>query len=111
MVAKWASPAVADVLRARGSLRIGVAVVQQVGDNQEARMRADVAARGFRHCGLPSCGRRETTVRHFKLCGGCDAVAYCCDEHHDSHWKEGHRRECGALPRAGAKPPSTADRG
>ena len=100
----------ADVLHSRGSLQ-GVAGLKQTTSADEARHLKDVAARGFRRCGLSSCGKREATVCHFKLCNGCDAVAYCCDEHHDVHWREGHRRECGALRRAGAKPPSTADRG
>lgn len=117
LLAKWASPAVAGALRDRGSLRDGVMVGELAGAELDVPVQADVAARGFRRCGLwspacglqPACGRLETTVRHFRLCGGCDSVAYCCDAHHGLHWDEGHRRECGALRRAGAKPPSTAD--
>ena len=109
VMAKWTKPAVADVLRGRGSLQRGVSFIQEDDNVIEALKRADVAARGYRACGLPSCGKREVTVRHFKLCGGCDAVAYCCDEHHDAHWTEGHRRECRHLRAAGARPPSTAD--
>lgn len=105
----WRGEGVARVLRGRGSLLVGPPVIDAYDAAAAARRAADVAKRGLRRCGLPACGRQELTVRHFQLCGGCSAVAYCSDAHHAAHWKEGHRRECGALKAAGAKPPSTAD--
>jgi hypothetical protein len=29
-----------------------------------------------------------------KTCGRCKKVFYCCDDHRDMHWTEGHRSEC-----------------
>lgn len=57
VLAAWAQPAVAAVLRARGSLLGGAAAAREAIAADEARWRAGGAAGGCRRaCGLPSCG-------------------------------------------------------
>ena len=73
----------------------------RAGD-EEARL-ADLAAHGLLLCALLSCGKKELTVREFKVCSACKAVAYCCAEHGALHWTAAHKRECKALKAAGAK--------
>jgi hypothetical protein len=111
LLTKWNSPAVGGVLRARGSLADAVTMIQKAGDSLTARQQADAEAHGFRACALASCARREATVKHFKLCSGCEAVAYCCDEHAVEDWRAGHRKACKALKAAGARPQASAERG
>ncbi|KAG2496434.1 hypothetical protein HYH03_005658 [Edaphochlamys debaryana] len=59
----------------------------------------------LRVCGFPSCvsygGRSEADLL-LKQCGGCKAVRYCGPECQRSHWREGHRGECGAMTAARA---------
>ena len=54
---KWRSSAVADVLRARGSLQTGVATHQKSNAGFEARKRADIEKFGLRECAWPSCDK------------------------------------------------------
>ena len=96
---KWRSSAVADVLRARGSLQTGVAAHQESSAEFEARQRADIEKIGLRECAWPSCGKVERTVREFKQCSGCRSVWYCSPEHHTLHWGA-HRRDCQKLDQA-----------
>jgi hypothetical protein len=60
---------------------------------------ADVARHGLRRCTLPSCDAQEPHPKLFKLCGRCNAAAYCCKEHQTEDWKR-HKREdgCAAAP-------------
>ena len=69
------------------------------------RQRADEALHGFRTCALPSCERREKSVREFKVCSACKAVAYCSHECAALHWSRVHKNECARLKAEGAKPP------
>jgi Mn-dependent DtxR family transcriptional regulator len=59
----------------------------------------DVARHGLRRCALPSCAAQEAHPKLFKLCGSCNAAAYCCKEHQTEDWKR-HKREdgCAAAP-------------
>lgn len=75
LVERWARPDIRAVLSARSSLQLGVASYVESTAHHEATRLADVAARR-RSCGLPSCGRREVSVRHYRLCGGCDCGLY-----------------------------------
>ena len=74
---KWRSSAVADVLRARGMLKTGLAAHQVGLAEFEARQRADIEKIGLRECAWPSCDKVERTVREFKQCSGCRSVWYC----------------------------------
>ena len=96
---KWRSSAVADVLRARGSLQTGVATYQENVAAFEARQRADIEKIGLRECAWPSCDKVERTVREFKQCSGCRSVWYCSPEHHTLDWGA-HKKDCQKLDKA-----------
>ena len=96
---KWHSSAVADVLRARGSLQTGVAANRESIAGIEARQRADIEKIELRECAWPSCDMVERTVREFKQCSGCRSVCYCSPEHHMLDWGA-HRKECQKLDKA-----------
>ena len=99
VIRKWRSSAVADVLRARGVLQIGVAVTQESLANFEALQRIDIEKIGLRECAWPSCDKVERTVREFKQCSGCRSVWYCSPEHHALDWGA-HRKDCQKLDKA-----------
>ena len=99
MLRKWRSSAVADVLRARGSLQTGVAAHQENVEEFKARQRADIEKIGLRECALPSCDNVERTVREFKQCSGCRSVWYCNPEHHMLDWGA-HKKDCQKLDKA-----------
>ena len=96
---KWRSSAVADVLRARGSLQTGVAAHQETIAEFHARLRADIEKIGLRECAWPSCDKVERTVREFKQCFGCRSVWYCSPEHHTLDWGA-HKKDCQKLDKA-----------
>ncbi|KAG2486439.1 hypothetical protein HYH03_014886 [Edaphochlamys debaryana] len=51
-------------------------------------------------CGGPGCdsfGGRSEAELPLKRCGGCKAVRYCGPACQRSHWRLGHRAECGAM--------------
>ena len=96
---KWRSSAVADVLRARGTLQTGVVAYQESIAEFNARRRADIEKIGLRECAWPSCDKVERTVREFKQCSGCRSVWYCSPEHHTLDWGA-HRKDCQKLDKA-----------
>ena len=96
MLLKWRSHAVTDVLRARGVLQTGVAVLKGQNAQLEARQRADIEKIGLQECAWPSCDKAERTVREFKQCSGCRSVWYCSPEHQMLDWGA-HRNVCRAL--------------
>jgi hypothetical protein len=58
---------------------------------------ADAARHGLRRCALPSCDAQEPHPKLFKLCGRCNAAAYCCKEHQTEDWKRHKRENCKAA--------------
>ena len=96
LLRKWRSPAVSNVLRARGTLQTAVAGHEQIKAEFEARRREDIKKIGLRECAWPSCDKVERTVREFKQCSGCRSVWYCSPEHQMLDWGE-HRKVCGEL--------------
>ena len=100
----WTSPDVVASLRARGTIEESMAFVHDSDVKSEAAQRADVAEHGLLVCALPGCDKKEVTVREFKVCSACRAVAYCSAEHGGLHWAGGHKHECKELKAAGAKP-------
>jgi hypothetical protein len=78
-----------------------VALAQQRAERC-AQERADAAAsRQLRSCALASCGSTEAHISHFKFCGACKAVAYCCREHQVADWPA-HKAACKAARKAAA---------
>ena len=90
---KWRSEAVSSVLQARGTLQTGIAQHMQNQAAFHARKHADIAQHGLRDCALPSCVKKETTVKKFAGCSGCRSVVYCCLEHQGLDWKA-HKKAC-----------------
>ena len=93
----WTNPAVQTVLRARGALRDAETTATRVKALEERRKREDIAKFGLNPCGLSACGRKEASVKEFKLCSACKAVAYCCAEHGALDWAEGHKAACKGM--------------
>ena len=65
----------------------------------QSAVAAAAAAPGLRCCGLTSCAAREKHPTHFKSCGACRGVAYCCKEHQTSDWPA-HKAACKAARKA-----------
>jgi hypothetical protein len=70
-------------------------------DSARAAAVAAAAAPGLRACALPACGVREAHVSHYKLCGACKTVVYCCKAHQAEHWPA-HKAACKAARAAAA---------
>ena len=102
--ARWTSPGLVACLRTHGTFEKSAAYFQSVNARGDAAHAADVAEHGFLVCALPGCYKKEVTVREFKVCSACKAVAYCSAEHGGLHWAWGHKHECNDLKAAGAKP-------
>ena len=95
LVAAVSNPRFAASLHAHGTSDVfRTGQINRQSELENARAAADVAAFGLRVCALPSCSARESTVLQFKVCGACKQAAYCCTEHHKTHWKAGHKQEC-----------------
>ena len=104
MEARWTSPDVVASLRMRGGGEQHTAFIDEMVAERQAAQRADLAEHGLLVCALPGCDKQEVTVREFKVCSACRAVAYCSAEHGGLHWAGGHKHECKDLKAAGAKP-------
>ena len=102
--ARWMSPDMVASLRMHGTIEQGTSLVVSWNAERYTVQRADVAEHGLLVCALPGCDKREVTVREFKVCSACRAVAYCSAEHGGLHWAGGHKHECKDLKAAGAKP-------
>ena len=96
---KWMSPAVRNVLLARGVLQRSGALREREEAEFDARRNADIEQIGLRECAFFSCDKVEKTVREFKLCSGCRSVWYCSAEHHWLDWGA-HKKRCGELTAA-----------
>ncbi len=64
-----------------------------------AATQARLAAATLRCCSLRSCGARELHPSHYKQCGACKTVAYCCREHQLEDWPA-HKAACKAARKA-----------
>ena len=102
---RWTSPdVVASLHMRRGGIEQCTDLYNDVQAESDAAQRADIAEHGLLVCALPGCDKQEATVREFKVCSACRAVAYCSAEHGGLHWAWGHKHECNDLKAAGAKP-------
>ena len=101
---RWTSPDMVASLQMRGTAEENTIRVNNVIEEREAAQRADVAEHGLLVCALPGCDKQEVTVREFKVCSACRAVAYCSAEHGGLHWAGGHKHECKDLKAAGVSP-------
>ena len=102
--ARWTSPDLVASLRIRSTEEERTAVRNIMNAQSEAAQRADIAEHGLLVCALPGCDKQEVTVREFKVCSACKAVAYCSAEYGGLHWARGHKNECKDFKSAGANP-------
>lgn len=94
LLRKWRSPGVAGALRSRGvTLETATLAADAGNDVFEARQRNDVAKHGLRGCALPSCTKKETTVKELAHCSVCRFVVYCCAAHQAVDWDR-HKHAC-----------------
>jgi hypothetical protein len=68
---------------------------------RDAVIRAELAAATLRCCSLRSCAARELHQGHYKRCGACHGVVYCCREHQLEDWPA-HKAACKAARKAAA---------
>lgn len=54
-----------------------------------------VGSKQPRECAM--CGAQSSEVQKLRICGGCLAVAYCCQEHQKKHWSAAHKFHCDKL--------------
>ena len=90
-------------------LRSGVLCVRGIEEDIKAidaenlRIRAiadaDLAAGRLQLCALAGCAAREAHASHFKRCGACRTVCYCCREHQVEDWPS-HKAACKAARKA-----------
>ena len=104
LLTKWSSREVRNSVRAQNPTRARPNDLAVVQADMMDRQRADEALHGFRACALPSCERLEKSVREFKMCSACKAVAYCSPECAALHWSRAHKNECARFKAEGAKP-------
>ena len=97
---RWTTAPFQAMLRARG-LSNATAEANANNEQYKARRAADIAKHGLHPCGLPSCDKREATVKQFKYSGDCEEEWYCCAEHQVLHWQE-HKPICRARTAAAA---------
>jgi hypothetical protein len=80
----------------------GMAVTKRVSAERDKTLAARAAAATLRCCSLGGCGARELHPSHFKQCGSCRSVAYCCREHQLEDWPA-HKAACKAARNAAAE--------
>lgn len=96
--AHWTAPAVVDMRRFH-DVEYNASEMGKTIKRVEAQRDADVAAHGLKTCALPSCAKREATVRQYKFCSACCSTWYCSEEHGAQHWKE-HKPVCRTITAA-----------
>ena len=101
LFALWQRFARSGVLQDRG-IDAGAARVFSVASATNAAREARLAAATLRCCSLRSCGARELHPGHYKQCGACKTVAYCCREHQLEDWPA-HKAACKAARKAAAE--------
>ena len=73
------------ILQARG---IDAKIQAERSESQKFRaaVQKSLTTPDLRSCALPGCGAKEAHPAHFKSCGACRAVVYCCREHQVAGW-------------------------
>ena len=90
------------VLRERG-IDEGIDAALEMDARIDAAAEADHAAGRLQQCALAGCEARESHASHFKKCGACKTVSYCCREHQVEAWPS-HKAACKAAREAAAVP-------
>jgi hypothetical protein len=105
LLTRWQRIERSDVLQQRGIGADGARLFNETAAAREAAVEARLASATLRCCSLGSCAARELHPSHFKLCGSCKTVAYCCREHQLKDWPA-HKAACKA-----ARKPAAAEGG
>jgi len=69
---------------------------------RRAKLKADSDAAVLHGCALEACAAQEAHPKHFKRCGACRTVCYCCREHQVKDWPS-HKAACKAARKAAAE--------
>ena len=102
----WQRALRSGVLSARG-IDEGIEQTDQLNARIRARVDEEVASGRLQQCALAGCAAREAHASHFKRCGACRAVCYCCREHQLEDWPS-HKAACKAARKAAADPAADA---
>ena len=101
LLARWDRCARSGILRQRDMVA-GTAAFWSIASARKEENAASLAAATLRCCSLRSCGARELHPGHYKQCGACKTVAYCCREHQLEDWPA-HKAACKAARKAAAE--------
>jgi hypothetical protein len=100
----WARFRRSGALEARG-FSGGMLAMQTMTATIEKNAATTAAACGLRPCALTTCDAREAHASHFKFCGSCRQVCYCCKAHQTEDWPA-HKKACKAARKAEQAGPS-----
>ena len=100
LLARWQRFVRSGVLHDR-NIDAGAAHFRHLASETNAANAARLAAATLRCCSLGSCGARELHPGHYKRCGACHGVVYCCREHQLEDWPA-HKAACKAARKAAA---------
>jgi hypothetical protein len=100
LCAAWRRVLRSGLLRERG-IDDGIAQGEQQHMRVRAAANAEIAAGRLQQCTLAGCAAHESHPSHFKRCGACRAVCYCCREHQVEDWPS-HKAACKAARKAAA---------
>jgi len=109
LCAAWQRVLRSGVLRTRG-IDEAIDATDQRHKRITAAAAADIAAGRLQQCALSGCAARESHVSHFKRCGACRDVWYCCKEHQVEDWPS-HKAACKVARKAAADPAGASDTG
>ena len=98
--ASWRCVLRSGLLRERG-IDDAIDVEHQQHLRVRAAAAADLAANRLQQCTLAGCAAHESHPSHFKRCGACRAVCYCCREHQVEDWPS-HKAACKAARKEAA---------
>jgi hypothetical protein len=101
LCAAWRRVLRSGVLRERG-IDKGIDATDQQHQRICAAAAADLAAGRLQQCALAGCAACESHASHFKRCGACRTVCYCCREHQVEDWPS-HKAACKAARKAAAE--------
>jgi hypothetical protein len=93
LLEKWRRVEQSGEIQRRAGVRDVGTAARRLNQAAVAAAAAAASAPGLRTCALASCSAREQHPAHFKSCGACKTVAYCCKEHQVEHWPS-HKAAC-----------------
>ena len=101
VLSRWQRCVRSGMLQKR-DLAAGAVYAAGVTSALHAASMARMAAATLKCCSLQSCATRELHPGHYKQCGACKTVVYCCREHQVADWPD-HKAACKAARKAAAE--------